>query len=103
MILFGLYTGQRLGDLATLNWSNVDLENSQVRLTTSKTGKVLIIPMAEPLKRHVESLNVSDESIVADSPASLDDRRTPGKKVGNLSNQFADLLAQGWSAQEEVP
>src|SRR5271165_4980032 len=25
MILFGLYTGQRLADVATLRWSNVDL------------------------------------------------------------------------------
>src|ERR1700730_2880386 len=25
MILFGLYTGQRLGDIATLRWNNLDL------------------------------------------------------------------------------
>jgi integrase len=25
MILFGLYTGQRLGDIARLTWANVDL------------------------------------------------------------------------------
>jgi len=27
LILFGLYTGQRLGDLARLTWQNVDLEH----------------------------------------------------------------------------
>jgi integrase len=26
MILFGLYTGQRLGDIASLRWNNVDLQ-----------------------------------------------------------------------------
>jgi integrase len=93
MILFGLYTGQRLGDLATLNWSNVDLENAQVRLTTSKTGKVLIIPMAEPLKRHVESLKLSDDPLSPIHPRAWTIVERQGKS-GNLSNQFADLLAQ---------
>jgi integrase len=56
MILFGLYTGQRLGDVARLTWANLDLPKSVVRLTTQKTHKLLIIPMAEPLARHVEGV-----------------------------------------------
>jgi len=34
MILFGLYTGQRLGDIATLRWSNADLLHDELRLVT---------------------------------------------------------------------
>lgn len=39
LILFGLYTGQRLGDLARLTWQNIDLDANEVRLVTSKTGR----------------------------------------------------------------
>ena len=38
LIKFGLYTGQRLGDLARLTFGNIDLEEDAVRLITSKTG-----------------------------------------------------------------
>ena len=62
MIPFGLYTGQRLGDIARLTWANVDLPGQQIRLTTQKTGKTLIISMDEPLARHVKSLPVSDDT-----------------------------------------
>jgi integrase len=48
MILFGVYTGQRLGDIATLTWQNVDLQNSELRLVTDKTGRRQIIPLAPP-------------------------------------------------------
>jgi len=46
MILFGLYTGQRLADVATLRWSNVDLVKGEIRLRTRKTDKVMILPIA---------------------------------------------------------
>ena len=46
LILFGLYTGQRLSDLVSLAWNNIDLERSEVRFVTSKTGRRMIIPMA---------------------------------------------------------
>ncbi len=39
LILFGLYTGQRPGDLARLTWTNVDLAREEIRLVTSKTGR----------------------------------------------------------------
>src|SRR5262249_35034498 len=39
LILFGLYTGQRLGDLARLTWENIDLQRDEIRFVTSKTGR----------------------------------------------------------------
>ncbi len=38
LIFFGLYTGQRLGDLARLTWQNVDLERDEIRFISRKTG-----------------------------------------------------------------
>src|SRR5437588_1619964 len=56
MILFGLYTGQRLGDIATLTWQNLDLQRAELRLVTTKTGRRQAIPIAPPLFRFIESL-----------------------------------------------
>ena len=61
MILFGLYTGQRLGDIATLTKQNLDLESKEVRLTTGKTGRRQILPLAGPLLKFVKTLPASDD------------------------------------------
>jgi integrase len=42
LILFGLYTDQRLSDLASLSWSNIDLGRDEVRLVTRKTGRTMV-------------------------------------------------------------
>ena len=60
MIYFGLYTGQRLKDLALLTWQNVDVVNSELHLRTSKTGRQQIIPLAGPLRRLIENLPATD-------------------------------------------
>jgi integrase len=93
MILFGLYSGQRLSDIASLRWANIDLQASELRLVARKTGRRILIPLAGPLKAHVESLSASD-----DPDAPLHSRAlatmTRHGKTGGLSNQFAALLTQ---------
>lgn len=49
MVLFGFYTGQRLGDIARLLWRQIDLRTGILRLTTGKTGRRMQIPLAKPL------------------------------------------------------
>ena len=89
LVIFGLYTGQRLGDLARLTWSNLDLERNELRFTVSKTGKTLILPVAPPLRVHVESLPSADSL-----QAPLHPRAAAIRNTCTLSNQFGDLLAQ---------
>ncbi|NBV23235.1 MAG: site-specific integrase [Proteobacteria bacterium] len=60
MILLGLYTGQRLQDCARLTWREVDLVQSVVSLRTQKTGREQVIPLAEPLARHLATLAGDD-------------------------------------------
>ena len=48
LIRFGLYTGQRLADLACLTWVNLDLVRGEIRLKTRKTGRRMILPIALP-------------------------------------------------------
>jgi integrase len=57
MILFGLYSGQKLGDIATLRWNNIDLAHGELRFSTRKTEKAMILPLAQPLRKYVESLS----------------------------------------------
>ena len=93
MILFGLYTGQRLGDLAKLTWQNIDLQRGEIRLVTSKTGRNLIIPIAAPLRKRLESSSPGDIPDAPIHPKAYSVMHTNGRS-GLLSNWFADLLAE---------
>jgi integrase len=92
LILFGLYTGQRLGDLARLTWANVDAERDELRLRTNKTGRWQIIPVAPPLRRHLETLSVGDDPCQPLHPKAFDSVAS-SQKVGTLSRQFSELMA----------
>jgi integrase len=87
LVLFGLYLGQRLGDLARLTWRAVDLESSEIAFTTRKTGRRIVLPLAQPLADYLASLPVSDNPnafIFLDAASA--------KRTASLSNQFRDIL-----------
>jgi integrase len=86
LIRFGLYTGKRIGDLAALTWSNIDLQRGTLRFVTKKTNKVTVIPIADPLMGHLMSLQASDNPRAPLHPRSF------GRPVNQLSNEFIDLL-----------
>jgi integrase len=93
MILFGLYTGQRLGDLARLRWHNIDLEKNELRLITAKTDRRLIIPLPAPLRKHLEGLPSGGDPTAPLHPracAIVDVQ----KRSGTLSREFGELLAK---------
>jgi integrase len=100
MILFGLYTGQRLSDIAQLTWSNIDLEKGELRLVTQKTGKTLLLPLAGPLQRHLESLPSADQPNIALHPRACQTFTAHGRSAA-LSNQFSDLLADAGLRQRK--
>jgi integrase len=93
MIKFGLYTGQRLSDIAALTWSNIDLERNIIRLTTRKTAKSLTIPLAEPLRTHIKSLPVSDNPSDALHPRAFRVVSSKTRNASRLSHEFVNLLA----------
>jgi integrase len=94
LILAGLYLGQRLGDIAKLTWANVDLANSEISVTTLKTGRTQIIPIAGPLLRYItEELQTPDDDPKAPLfPRAFASALRVGR-VSSLSRQFHDLLA----------
>jgi integrase len=91
LIIFGLYTGQRLGDLARLTWANLDLQQSELRLSTGKTGRRQIIPLAQPLRRHMQGLHAGNDPREPLHPRSFASVEKSGK-VGTLSRQFYELM-----------
>jgi len=93
MILFGVYTGQRLGDIVRLRWSNIDLQEGIVTLTTRKTHRRQILPLATPLREWLQPR--LSFGTVADEPLfpTLLSRVERSGQVGALSNLFYELMA----------
>jgi integrase len=92
LILFGLYTGQRLADVATLRWSNIDLEKGELRLVTRKTGRTMNLPLATRLLKLLETPAITDDPDAPLHPRANGIIQEQGRS-GSLSNQFARLLA----------
>ena len=92
LILFGLYTGQRLGDLARLTWQSIDIPNNEIRFVTGKTRRQIILPIAGPLLKHIQTLKAAESKSAFVHPCSAHVVNEQGK-VGTLSRQFYDLMA----------
>ena len=93
LILFGLYTGQRLGDLATLTWQNLDIERRELRLSTAKTGRRQIIPLSKQLVQYVDTLPAGDDPKAPLFPRAYT-AATDGTTSGRNSKQFNAILVQ---------
>ena len=93
MVMFALYTGQRLIDIASLKASNINLQKGVIHLTTRKTDKMLNIPIAPPLRRHIDLLKFdrADDSALHPRAFKIVDEQG---KSGHLSNQFSSILSQ---------
>ncbi|NBV25066.1 MAG: site-specific integrase [Proteobacteria bacterium] len=101
LVLFGYYTGGRLGDLAALTWQNVNLERREVIYQSSKTGRVVILPMAEALQKHVEELPAGDDPKQPIHPHAYATLQKQ-KRVGALSSEFRECLVAAGLAQERT-
>jgi integrase len=93
MVLFGLYTGQRLGDISRFRWKNLDLNRKSMSLTTAKTNKLLNIPLPPDLLKHLQQLPTPIDGEQPIHPNAFAVVELHGR-TANLSNQFAVILAQ---------
>jgi integrase len=87
LVLFGLYLGQRLGDLAKLTWRAVDLDSGEIAFTAHKTGRRIVLPLVQPLVDYLSGLPASDNPNAYIFPNSAKHKRT-----ASLSNQFREIL-----------
>ena len=93
IIRLGLYTGQRLGDLAALTWQNVDLGRAELKITTQKTSKSLILPIPLHLLNRLKEASGNKLLMGPIHPCAYDSWKQSGK-TSTLSNQFINLLAK---------
>jgi integrase len=98
MVLAGFYCGQRMGDLICLPWAAVDLEHKQVRLTQSKTGKAVVVPLRNELADLIAELRDKAGPVKpADAIWPEQCQRYQKFGAGGFSNEFYDevLLPAG--------
>lgn len=88
MVLFGLYTGQRLKDISRYTWANIDLQAKEILLRdgTGKTGRVVSIPISATLMEAIAMLPATDDRDAPLFPTFVDELS------GTLSNQFHKIL-----------
>jgi Site-specific recombinase XerD len=87
LVLFGLYLGQRLGDLARLTWRAVNLETGEIAFTARKTGRRIVLPLVQPLSDYLSALAANDNPDAFIFPNAAAHKRT-----SRLSNEFRDIL-----------
>lgn len=91
IVLSGAYTGQRLRDIASLNWQDIDFENCLITVITSKTGRTVIVPIASSLYTWLTDKHTPTSSgpVFPEAYKMLD--RAEGESR-RLSAQFHELL-----------
>ncbi len=87
MFFLGLYTGQRLNDLAVLRWSSLDLAAKTITLTTGKTKALVSLPL------HQSALDALLELPAGDKPDAFVFPKLAATPKGTRSNQFRATLA----------
>jgi integrase len=97
LILFGLYLGQRLGDLAKLTWRAVNFETGEIAFTTRKTGRRIVLPLVQPLIDYLSTLTVSDNPNDYIFP-----RAASAQRTASLSNQFREIMADAGLVQSRT-
>jgi len=95
LIKFGLYTGQRIGDLVRLTWRSVNVERAVISIVTQKTRKQLHIPIAPPLLEHLKAWKKSNATQDAPvHPKAYKALQQAGGRAVTLCNHFARLMAR---------
>ncbi len=104
LILFGLYTGQRLGDIAALRWSQIDIARGELSIITKKTGRKMAIPINTALAEHLATLPAADDPKAMVHPRAAALVAGAKGKVSTLSRHFGELLeSAGLRTVAELP
>ncbi|MEZ5328037.1 MAG: tyrosine-type recombinase/integrase [Verrucomicrobiales bacterium] len=94
MVVIGLYTGQRLGDIATIRWRQINFDSGEIAFTTRKTGRRVLVPMCKPLKDHLLSLPSSDDPDAPVHVYAAQSVENASGRSGTLSREFGQILVE---------
>jgi hypothetical protein len=90
-----------LETLRRCDGTNLDLARGELRLSTRKTGKAIVLPLAASLWKQIGCLLTSSNEPSAPVHPKAFDLVERQRKTGNLSNQFAGLLAAAGLGQKK--
>ncbi|MBI5769701.1 MAG: tyrosine-type recombinase/integrase [Verrucomicrobia bacterium] len=93
LLLGGLYTGQRLGDLASLTGRRIDLGEELLTFRSQKTGRDMVIPIAAPFLAYLKK-NMPRDPDAPLFPKAHEERKEADGESRRLSAQFHALLAK---------
>lgn len=93
LILGGLYTGQRLGDLASLIGRKIDLKEELLTFRSQKTGRDMVIPLAKPFLAYLKKLPPLGPDTPVFPNASAERHEADGESR-RLSARFHALLVK---------
>jgi integrase len=90
LVMFGVYTGQRLKDLCMLRWR--DIEGGILAIQTGKTGRSMRIPLAAPLRAVLPPAGAPG-AFVHPQAAKAVEANSRGS-TGTVARQFLEILAK---------
>lgn len=93
LILGGLYTGQRLGDLASLTARRVDYDQELLTFRSQKTGRDMVLPIAKPFLEYLKKHKPEDPDGPIFPHAHSERVEASGESRG-LSSEFHALLVE---------
>jgi integrase len=93
LILAGIYTGQRLGDLAGMRWKTIDPDERIISFDTRKTNRTIRIPIPDPLWRYLASLPTQNSNDPVFPEAQRMQAMANGESRG-LSGEFHRILVK---------
>jgi len=89
IVLIGLHTGMRRGEILSLRWEQVDFARESVQLLRTKSGK----PRPVPMNSVVKEVLLEMRERTGDSENVFSNPRT-GKPLGDIKNAFRSALRE---------
>ncbi len=91
LITFGIFTGQRLGDLVSLTWAQIDFDRKEILFKTEKTNRRMAIPANDALWAHILTLPRGTPAAPL-HPHAFEIKEAFG--IGLVSREFTDLMVE---------
>jgi integrase len=92
IVITGVYTGLRKGDILNLKWQDIDLEKGIIRLVEAKTKKTRVIVLNEDMRKLLQILPVKGEYLFPNKH---------GKPFRDIKRSFETALRDGGIKQGE--
>jgi len=96
LITFAIFTGQRLGDLVVLTWSQIDFNRKEILFKTEKTNRHMAIPANDALWSHILTLQRGTPTAPL-HPHAFEVKEAFG--IGLVSREFTDLMVEAGLAK----